>query len=115
MQETAGASLVAARAMAGTTAKVILEPLSHSCARFTFYPLYADLPTSLMTAASEPTFPSFPAFPTFESLRRECSAENQHTTAVDAAIGQISCRFKARRKSARLDFDLGATRFNPID
>lgn len=52
--------------------------------------------------------------PTFESIRRECSAENAYTTVIETAIGPVSCRFKTRRKSARMDFDLDRTSFNIV-
>jgi hypothetical protein len=52
--------------------------------------------------------------PSVESLRRECNSENEYTTHLDLSIGRISCRFKVRRKSARMDFSLDATAFNIV-
>ncbi len=52
--------------------------------------------------------------PTFESIRRECNAGNAYTTRIETSIGAVSCRFKARRKSARMDFSLDETAFNIV-
>jgi hypothetical protein len=54
------------------------------------------------------------AEPTFESVRRACTSENEYTTTIDTTIGPVSCRFKARRKSAHMDFDLSPTLFNIV-
>jgi hypothetical protein len=52
--------------------------------------------------------------PTFESVRRECTSENEYTTTLELPIGTISCRFGLRRKSARMDIDLGPTLYTIV-
>jgi hypothetical protein len=51
---------------------------------------------------------------TFESIRRECTSENDYTTMIVTGIGTVSCQFKLRRKSARMDFDLSPTLYNIV-
>jgi hypothetical protein len=52
--------------------------------------------------------------PTYESLRRQCTAENEYTTTLTLSIGEVSCRFGVRRKSARMDIDLSPTSYNIV-
>jgi hypothetical protein len=60
------------------------------------------------------TSSSRPSEPTFETVRQECTSENEYTTTLELPIGTISCRFRLRRKSARMDIDLGPTLYNIV-
>jgi hypothetical protein len=52
--------------------------------------------------------------PTYESLRKKCTAANEYTTTMELSIGTVGCRFGLRRKSARMDIDLGPTLYNIV-
>ena len=51
---------------------------------------------------------------TYEALRKQCTAANEYTTTLELSIGTIGCRFGLRRKSARMDIDLGPTLYNIV-
>jgi hypothetical protein len=50
--------------------------------------------------------------PTYKLVRKDCSAANDYVTELESNLGILICRFKDKRKSAQMDFDLEKVPYN---